>query len=143
MAKNKTVVTETCVETFIASLDDTRKREQSKQLLSLFQNITKVQPKMWGTSIIGFGQYHYKYESGREGDMPLTGFSPRAQNFSLYVMPGFTAFDELLSKLGKHKTGKSCLYIKSLEDIDQEVLTMIITGALKEMLKRYPDAHIE
>ncbi len=90
---------------------------------------------MWGSSIVGFGNYHYKYESGREGDWFLTGFSPRKQNLTLYIMPGFAQYDELMKKLGKHKTGKSCLYIKSLEDINLPTLKQLIQQSVKHMTK--------
>ena len=92
---------------------------------------------MWGSSIIGFGSYHYQYESGREGDMPMTGFSPRAQSFSLYCMPGFDQVQDLLDKLGKHKTGRSCLYINKLDDVDNKVLKQLIKRDFDLMVKKY------
>jgi hypothetical protein len=103
------------------------------------QAITKEEPKMWGSSIIGFGDYHYKYASGRGGDFFLTGFSPRKQNLALYLMGGLENQKDLLKKLGKHKTGKSCLYIKSLNDIDKKVLKEMIVQSVKETKKLYPD----
>jgi len=98
---------------FINSIENEAKKNDSLKLLSMMEKITKTKPKMWGSSIIGFGKYHYKYESGREGDFMKVGFSPRKQNLTLYIMPGFNRNQELLEKLGKHTTGKSCLYIKN------------------------------
>lgn len=92
---------------------------------------------MWGPSIVGFGSYHYKYESGREGDWPKTGFSPRKQNLTLYIMDGFDKYDELMAKLGKHKTGKSCLYVKRLSDIDTGVLTKLVKASVAHFDKKY------
>jgi hypothetical protein len=99
------------------------------------KTITKSEPQMWGTSIVGFGSYHFKYKSGREGDWFITGFSPRKQSLTLYIMSGFGRYDELLNKLGKYKTGKSCLYIKRLEDVDIKVLGKIIRESVKRMSK--------
>ena len=140
MSGNKTVPTKADVNAFIAAIENDKKRDQSERLLALFKEVTGMTPTMWGESIIGFGQYHYKYASGREGDMLLTGFSPRVQNFSLYVMSGFDQLGDLLAQLGKHKTSKACLYIKALDDIDLNVLKKIIRGSLDDTLKRYPDA---
>lgn len=92
---------------------------------------------MWGSSIVGFGSYHYKYASGQEGDWPLVGYSPRKQNLSIYIMAGFAGSDKLLAKLGKHKTGKSCLYIKRLEDVDEKVLNTLIEKSVKHMRSKY------
>ena len=104
------------------------------------KKITKEEPKMWGPSIIGFGSYHYKYASGREGDFFLTGFSPRKQSLTLYIISGFKRYDELMKKLGKHKTGSSCLYINKLEDIDMKVLKELITESVKYMkTKKWSD----
>ena len=93
--------------------------------------------KMWGSSMVGYGKYHYKYDSGREGDFMLTGFSPRKQNLAIYIMPGFKDFGALMKKLGKYKTGKSCLYINKLEDVDEKVLEQLITRSVKVMRERY------
>jgi hypothetical protein len=93
---------------------------------------------MWGTSIVGFGSYHYRYASGQEGDWPIAGFSPRKQNLSVYIMPGFEKYGDLLSRLGKHKTGKSCLYINKLADVDMDVLEALVSEAVKAMKRRYP-----
>jgi len=136
-AKNKTVENNLSVSAFLNSVEDDQKRKDAKALLKLFKEVTGLKPKMWGTSIVGFGSYHYVYESGREGDMPMTGFSPRKQNMTLYIMGGFTDYEALLSTIGKHKTGKSCFYFKKLEDIDQEVLTKMIKKSIVHVKKKY------
>jgi hypothetical protein len=99
------------------------------------KQVTKAEPRMWGSSIVGFGSYHYKYESGREGDWFVTGFSPRKQNLTLYIMPGFESYGGLLGKLGKHKTGKSCLYVNTLEDVHLPTLKALIRQSVKHMNK--------
>ena len=139
MAELKTKKTNASVTKFIAAVEDEKKRKDCKELLKLFKNATGMKPKMWGTSIIGFGSYHYKSErSCQEGDWPLTGFSPRKANISIYIMPGFKNYQNLLTKLGKHKVSKgSCLYIKKLEDIDTKLLTKLIKDSVKVMQKRY------
>jgi uncharacterized protein YdhG (YjbR/CyaY superfamily) len=101
----------------------------------MMKKATRAEPKMWGTSIIGFGDYHYKYESGHEGDYFLTGFSPRKQNLTLYILGGFDEHEELLNKLGKYSLGKGCLYIKKLEDVDTKVLKELVTRSVKKMAK--------
>jgi uncharacterized protein DUF1801 len=130
MAELKTKVTRASIEKFIEGIKDEKKREDCYQLLKIMKKATRAEPKMWGTSIIGFGDYHYVYESGREGDWFVTGFSPRAQNLTLYMMGGFDG--ETLKKLGKYKTGKGCLYINKLEDVDLNVLNELITKSLKK-----------
>ncbi len=139
MTELKTKKTTQSPAAFIVSVKDAQKRADAKVLLKLMQEATKEKPKMWGTSIIGFGQYHYKSErSSQEGDWPLTGFSPRVQNITVYIMPGFKGFEPLLKKLGKHKiSGGSCIYIKKLADIDQAVLKKIVVQSVKEMRKKY------
>ena len=122
LAKIKTKETKASVEDFINSVKDEVKRKDSLAILKLMQKATKEKPKMWGSSIVGFGSYHYKYESGREGDFFRIGYSPRVQNLTVYVMDGFEKRPDLMDKLGKHTTGKSCLYIKRLSDIDEDVL---------------------
>lgn len=123
----KTKVNDESVMDFIGSVDNDTKRQDSFKLLEMYQRITQETPKMWGTSIIGFGQYHYKSKrSNQEGDWPLAGFSPRKQSLTLYVMSDFSDYTDLLSKLGKHKTSKACLYINKLSDVDIEVLEKII-----------------
>ena len=122
MADNKTKPTEVSVAAFIDAIADQTRRADAKALVKLMQSATGEKPKMWGPSIIGFGSCHYKYESGREGDMPLVGFSPRKAATVLYGMAGSSDAEALLAKLGKHTTGKGCLYIKKLADVDQKVL---------------------
>ncbi len=123
----KTLPTNASALEFINAVDNETKRQDSLKLLETYERITGEKPKMWGTSIIGFGMYHYKSERSRqEGDWPLAGFSPRKQNLTLYVMTGFTDFGDLLKDLGKHKTSVSCLYINKLEDIDMKVLENIV-----------------
>lgn len=125
MAKNKTTETDISVTDFVNALKGETKRADSFRLIELIRNITKLEPKMWGKSIIGFGSYHYKYESGHEGDSPLVGFSPRAAALTLYI-PAFEIREPFLEKLGKHKTSKGCVYIAKLEDIDLAVLEQLI-----------------
>lgn len=126
MAENKTKPTNTDVLEFINQLEDERKRQDSLAVLELMREVTGEEATMWGSSIIGFGTYRYRYESGREGDTVVTGFSPRKQNLTLYITDGFDQYDALLGKLGKHTTGKSCLYIKRLADVDQQVLRELV-----------------
>jgi hypothetical protein len=133
MAEPKTKVNNASVEKFLNGIKDEQKRKDSFTILDIMKKITKEDPKMWGPSIVGFGKYHYKYASGREGDWFLTGFSPRKQNLTLYVMSGFKRYNELMKKLGKHKTGSSCLYINMLENIDMKVLKELISESAKFM----------
>lgn len=135
--KNKTTQNEKSVEDFLNAIADETKRTDSYALIKIMQEITGESPKMWGGSIIGFGSYHYKYESGREGDMPIVGFSPRKTALTLYIMNGFARYDELLTQLGKHKIGKSCLYIKKLADVDSTVLNEMITLSVAYMTDKY------
>lgn len=133
MAELKTKMNDADVEAFLNGIEDKRKREDSFAVLELMKKLTGNEPKMWGASIIGFGNYQYKYQSGREGDWFMTGFSPRKQNLVLYIMSGFSRYDELLAKLGKHKTGKSCLYINKLEDVDLDVLAEMIEKSMENV----------
>jgi hypothetical protein len=126
MADNKTKPTQVSVAAFIDALTDDTKRADAKALVKLMQNATKEKPKMWGPSIVGFGSYHYKYDSGREGDMPLIGFSPRKPATVVYGIMGFSDSEPLRDKLGKHTTGKGCVYIKKLADVDSKVLEALI-----------------
>jgi hypothetical protein len=137
MAELKTKLNDASVEKFLANVDDNR-RQDCDAIMALMYKVTKSPPKMWGASIIGFGQYTYKYASGREGDWPLVGFSPRKQNLTLYIMAGFAEYDDLLAALGKHTTGKSCLYIKQLSDIDMKVLEKLVKASTKLMKAKYP-----
>lgn len=130
MAELKTKPTDESVTAFLNSVSDERKREDCFTLLELMQEVTEAEPTMWGNSIVGFGTYHYKYASGREGDWFLAGFAPRKQNLTLYIMAGFDAYDGLLAQLGKHKTGKSCLYIKRLDDVDMDVLRQLVASSV-------------
>jgi len=135
MAELKTKVNKASVDKFLKSIKDEQKREDCYKILDIMKKAAKAEPKMWGTSIVGFGSYHYKYASGREGEWMLTGFSPRKQNLTLYIMSGFDEYDGLLKKLGKHATGKSCLYIKRLEDVDTKVLKELVAKSVKYMKK--------
>ena len=134
MAELKTRPNEASIEAFLNSVENEKKRQDSYTVLKLMEEITGAPPKMWGDSIIGFGSYHYRYASGREADWFLVGFSPRVQNLTLYIMSGFEEYDRLLEKLGKHKTGKSCLYIKKLEDVDMPTLRELIRLSVDHMI---------
>ena len=132
-AELKTKVNDESVEGFLNSVADEQKREDCFEILELMQQVTKETPKMWGSSIVGFGSYHYKGASGREGDWMLTGFSPRKQNLTLYIMGGFDSHQDLLKKLGKYKTSVGCLYIKKLDDVDREVLKELVAESVRTM----------
>ena len=134
----KTTQNEKSVTKFLKNVENDRRREDGFEVLKLMQEVTSLEPKMWGDSIVGFGSYHYKYASGREGDWMLIGFSPRKQNMTLYIMDGFDEYYKLLSKLGKHKTGKSCLYINKLEDVDMGVLELLVKKSVEHMKKTNP-----
>ena len=135
MAKTelKTKVNDASVTKYIEGVADEQKRNDSFEILKLMKQVTKVEPKMWGASIIGFGSYHYKGASGREGDWFLTGFSPRKQALTVYLNHGFDAHKDLLKKLGKYKTGMGCLYINKLDDVDRKVLKELVTASVKRM----------
>jgi len=133
MADVKTKETDASVEAYLNQVEDEKKREESFQILELMREVTGEEPKMWGDSMVGFGSYHYRYESGREGDMFLAGFAPRKRNFSLYIMAGFEEYDDLLERLGKHKTGKSCLYVNKLADVDLQVLRELVRASVEHM----------
>ena len=137
MAENKTKETRASVAAFLNAVDDPRKRADARRIAAMMRRATGNNAKMWGSSLVGYGKYHYKYDSGREGDFMLTGFSPRKQNLTIYIMPGFDEFPALMNKLGKYKTGKSCLYINKLEDVDEKVLEQLITRSVNVMRKRY------
>jgi len=136
MAETKTKPTEVSVESFLDKVESEQMRDDSAELIKMMKRVTGSPAKMWGPSIIGFGQYHYKYESGHEGDMCITGFSPRKGNLVVYAMP---SSDKLLTKLGKHKATKGCLYIKKLADVDVAVLEEIVKKSVDETRKKYPD----
>ena len=133
MSEPKTKPTDVRVEDFLNAVEHPQRKEDGFELLRIMGDITKEKPVMWGPSIIGFGSYHYKYESGREGDMPLTGFSPRKQSLTVYIMPGFDEYEEILGRLGKHRIGKSCLYINKLADVDISVLKELIAKSVEKM----------
>lgn len=135
MAEPKTKQTKASVEKFLNSVKDKKQRADSFEVLKMFKQITKVEPKMWGPSMVGFGTYHYKYASGHEGDCFLAGFSPRKGKMTVYLMPGFNEQSDKMKKLGKFKTGKCCLYIKKLEDVDQRVLRELIKSSFAWMKK--------
>lgn len=139
MAEIKTKKTSASASAFIKAVPDPEKRKDSTVLLKLFEKVTGEKPKMWGTSMIGFGSYHYKSErSTQEGDWPLTAFSLRKQNLSIYIMPGFKEYGDLLKSLGKHKiSGGSCLYINKLSDVDMKVLEKLIKRSVADMKKKY------
>jgi len=138
MADNQTKPTKLSVAAFIDALTDQTKRADAKALAKLMQSVTGEKPKMWGPSIIGFGSHHYKYDSGREGDMPLAGFSPRKAATVLYIGTGSSDAEALLAKLGKHSTGKGCLYIKKLADVDQNVLETLVVKSVAARRARHP-----
>ncbi|MDN5204711.1 DUF1801 domain-containing protein [Fulvivirgaceae bacterium BMA10] len=137
MAELKTKLNDGNVEAFIDAVGDDKQRADCRVIMDIMKSLTNAEPKMWGNSIVGFGSYHYKYDSGREGDWFLTGFSPRKQNLTLYIMSGFSNYEELFTKLGKFKTGKSCLYVKKLEDIDLDILKEMIVKSIDTISKRY------
>jgi hypothetical protein len=133
MAENQTRPTDQQVADFLAAVPDERKRRDAHSLVELMRAVTGCEPQMWGASIVGFDKYHYHYESGREGDMPITGFSPRKQALTLYIMGGFENYATLLSSLGKHSTGKACLYVKTLDDVDMAALRALVEQSVAYM----------
>jgi len=135
MAELKTKLNDASVEAFLNGIEDETKRKDSFTILEMMQEVTGAEPKMWGASIIGFGHCHYKYASGREGDWMLTGFSPRKQNLTLYIMGGFEPHEAIMAKLGKHACGKGCLYIKKLKDVDLATLRELIKASVDHMTK--------
>ena len=135
---NRTAPTERSPGDFIAGLDDARRRHEAERLDALFRRVTGFAPVIWGPSIIGYGRYHYVYGTGREGDWLATGFSPRKAAHSIYILPGYMGFGHLTARLGRHRTGKSCLYINRLEDIDLEVLAALIRAGLDDLATRWP-----
>ncbi|NDW53078.1 DUF1801 domain-containing protein [Aliiroseovarius sp. PrR006] len=138
MAQNKTQPTDLSPGEFIAAIEPTSRREDALALDRLFRAVTGFQPVMWGPSIIGYGQYHYVYDSGRQGDFLATGFSPRKARHSIYIMPGYADFGDILARLGKHKMGKSCLYVNKLADIDLEALAELIRAGLADLNQKWP-----
>lgn len=138
MAALKTQKTQASVDAFLDGIEDDTKRADCRTLRALMEEITDAPATMWGKAIVGFGAYHYTYASGRDGDWFEVGFSPRKQNLTLYIMPGFAAYDDLMGRLGKHKTGKSCLYVKKLADLDMDALRTLITESVEDIRARHP-----
>ena len=136
--QNKTVKTAASVKKYLDSVENDTRREDAWQVLEIMERASGEPAAMWGSSIVGFGSYHYRYDSGREGDFMRIGFSPRKQNLALYIMPGFAGYEALLDKLGKHKTGKSCLYINKLADVHLPTLKKLVRDSLRAMNKKYP-----
>lgn len=139
MAEPKTRENDASVDAFIDALDDPRRQADCRALVEMMQAAAGAPPRMWGKSIVGFGHYTYVYASGRSGEWMRIGFSPRKRDLTLYIMPGFEGFEALLAQLGKHKTGKSCLYVKRLEGLNLEVLQQLIDASLAHMAEAYPD----
>ena len=137
MADNKTRPTTASVTEFVNAIDDSRMRADAKKVAAMMRRATGKRARMWGPGIVGYGSYHYRYESGREGDFMIIGFSPRKQALTVYIMPGFSRFSELMSRLGKYKTGKSCLYIKRLADVDEAVLEQLVRESVAYLRAHY------
>lgn len=136
-SQNKTTVTNVDPADFVAAVEHKTRREDAVQLLDFFARVTGMTAKMWGPTLIGYGQYHYRYESGREGDMLITGFSPRKANLVFYIMPGYQDLSDKLDRLGKHKLGKSCLYVNKLADIDMDVFEEIVRFGVDYIRENY------
>jgi hypothetical protein len=137
MAENKTRATDASVQDYLAAIDDETRRRDCEALAKLMTEATSYPPQMWGTSIVGFGSYHYKYESGREGDACIVGFASRKGDISVYGLNAAVDANELLARLGKHKAGKGCLYIKTLADIDLKVLATLVASAVAEKKRQH------
>lgn len=139
MSTNKTLPTVIPVTDLLNTIEPEQRKKDGFELLEIMKEISGEEPVMWGNSLIGFGQYLYKYESGREGDFFLSGYSPRKTALSIYIMAGFSQYEHLLAKLGKHKIGKGCLYVKKLDDIDRSVLKTLIKSSIETIRVKYPD----
>ena len=137
MAKNKTQPTRASVAAFLAGIDDPEKRRAAKRIGAMMRRATGKRATLWGSSIVGYGRYRYRYDSGRSGEFMVTGYSPRKQAMTVYIMPGFDAYAGFLGRLGKHKVSKSCLYIRRLSDVDEDVLEELITKSVEDMRARY------
>ena len=137
MAALKTQPSDGDIEAFLAGVQNEKRREDCRAVMAMMEDVTGEPPTLWGDSIIGFGQYHYVYDSGREGDWFLAGVSPRKGSLSVYIMAGTDRYDALLARLGKHRTGKSCLYINALEDVDSDVLRELVETSVAHMRERY------
>lgn len=142
MAELKTKANKASVADFLNTIDDRQKRADCRAIGNMMRDATGKRAKMWGAAIVGYDKYDYKYASGRSGTFMITGYSPRAQNISVYVMPGFSEFSGIMKKLGKYKTGKSCLYIKKLDDVDSKVLAQLIKESVQVMRRRYSQAKV-
>ena len=138
MAKNKTTETNRSVTAFVNKVENEERRSDSFRLIEIFKSITGCEPKMWGPTMIGFGRFHYKYKSGHEGDAPLAAFSPRKDSLVLYFDTEYESREALLSRLGKHKSSKSCVYVKKLSDIDIKVMKMMTMNSIAHAKKLYP-----
>lgn len=137
MAEQKTTETDADVGAFIDGIEDEGKRQDARRVCEMMAEITGEPPRLWGAAIVGFGRVHYRYESGREGDWFVVGFSPRKRNLTLYIMPGFEAYAGLMTRLGKHKTGKSCLYVNRLADVDESALRALVAASAQWMRAKY------
>jgi hypothetical protein len=138
VSDNKTTVTDVAVDEYLSQVEPERRRVDAQRLDQIFREVSGFAPRMWGPSIVGYGRYHYRYESGREGDFLATGFAPRKANLVIYIMPGYTDFSAILARLGKHKIGKSCLYINKLDDIDLDVLKELIAAGIEDLGRHWP-----
>ena len=138
MSDNKITVTDVAVDEYLSQVEPERRRADAQRLDQIFREVSGFAPRMWGPSIVGYGRYHYTYASGREGDAPATGFAPRKANLVVYIMPGYTDFSAILARLGKHKIGKSCLYINKLDDIDLVVLKELIAAGIEDLGRHWP-----
>lgn len=139
MSDLKTKRTDASVQEYLDAIEDSRRKKDCLAIHKMMQRISGCKGSMWGDSMVGYGSYHYKYKSGREGDWFLAGFANRKQSISIYFMSGFSSYDDLLSKLGKHKTGKSCLYIKTMDDIDEKILEQMIRSSITFIQQKYGD----
>jgi hypothetical protein len=139
MPKNKTIETNNSVTTFLDFIDNAKRRENCIAIIDLLSNLSGFEPKMWGTSIVGFGIYNYKYESGHEGNAPLTGLASRKNAITIYLASAFEQKEELLSQLGKHKTSKACLYIQKIEDINISILSQLVQKSIAHIKELYPN----
>jgi len=137
-APNETQPTRSSVTAFLDAIEDPDRRRDCKAIARIMKRVSGQRPTMWG-SIVGYGKYHYRYDSGREGDFFRTGFSPRKRNITIYILPGYSDFSSILARLGKHQTGKSCLYIKRLSDIEVDVLEELVQAGWDDMARRYPE----
>ena len=140
MAELKTKPSDMNVDALLDAIPDETRRRDCRSIAKLMEKLTGSRPQLWGTSIVGFGTYHYRYASGREGDWFITGFAPRKNDLTLYILSGFTRFEDLMSRLGRHKTGKSCLYIRRLEDIDMKVLEELIRESVQYVRQNNPSS---